>query len=156
MEEISDPEFQATGTIRQQVPLLEDTQKINIFGFGKDGQKRVDLTDRVNNVVQQSLKTILGGQFSEKEADRLIASYYNPALPEKFNQKRLAELRTQLKEKTDYLDARNKYFIENGTLNGFNLQPPSAENIRKEALKIYEENLKANEESENKLIEKYK
>tara|TARA_Y100000114_G_scaffold40562_1_gene36072 strand:+ start:69 stop:1394 length:1326 start_codon:yes stop_codon:yes gene_type:complete len=149
MEEIADPDFDATGSIRQKTPLLEDFQKITAIG-----QKRIDLTDRVNNVVQQSLKTILGGQFAKEEADRLIASYYNPALPEEFNQRRLAELRTQLKEKTDYLDARNKYFIEKGTLNGFNLQPPSAEKIRKEALRIYDETTKDNKNETDKEIER--
>ena len=148
MQEIADPDFDATGSLTQKTPLLEDFQK-----FGKDGQKRLDLSDRVRNVVQQSLRTILGAAFTEKEGNALIASYYNPALPEKFNQRRLAELRTQLKEKTDYLDARNNYFIEKGTLRDFNLQPPSAENIRKEALRIYNETTKGIKNETDKEIE---
>jgi len=151
LEEINDPDFQATGTIRQKSPILEDFLK-----FDSQGQKRLDLTDRVRNVVQQSLRTILGSAFTEREGNALIASYYNPALPEKFNQKRLAELQTQLKAKTDYEDARINHFIEKGSMEGFNLKPPSAEDIKKESLKLYKDSLKANEESENKLIDKYK
>lgn len=151
LAEINDPDFQATGTIRQKSPILEDLLK-----FDSQGQRRLDLSDRVRNVVQQSLRTILGAQFTEREGEKLIASYFNPALPESYNQRRLAELQTQLKAKTDYEDARINHFIENGTMDKFNLKPPSAEDIKKESLKLYDESLKANEESENRLIDKYK
>ena len=148
MEEIADPDFDATGSLRQKTPLLEPFQT-----FDKKGQKRLDLSDRVTNVVQQSLRTILGAAFTDEEGKRMIASYYNPSLPEKFNLRRLSELRTQLKEKTDYLDARNKEFIEKGTLKDFKLQPPSAEKIKKEALRIYDENLEKNQDKIDKEIE---
>ena len=151
LAEINDPDFQATGTIRQKSPILEDLLK-----FDSQGQRRLDLSDRVRNVVQQSLRTILGAQFTEREGEKLIASYFNPALTESYNQRRLAELQTQLKAKTDYEDARINHFIENGTMDKFNLKPPSAEDIKKESLKLYDESLKANEESENRLIDKYK
>jgi hypothetical protein len=158
IEVISDPDFDATGTILQKSPL---TSGLQVLDFG-DNQKRVDLNDRVRNIVQQSLRSILGAQFTEREGEKLIASYFNPALPEEFNLKRLADLQAQLQAKTNFEDARQKEFVEKGTISNFKLTPPSADDIRKKGLEIFNKNQKKNqskdedkdEDKEDSLVKK--
>ncbi len=74
---------------------------------------------QVGFVVQQSLKEILGGQFSEKEGQQLIKRSYDPALSDTQNQKKLAGLTKRLemmaKAKQDAID----HAVEFGTLKGF-------------------------------------
>lgn len=153
IKEVSDPNFQATGTFVQKLPEFASNLQI----FTDKGQKREDVTNRVRNVVQQSLKRILGGAFAMKEADQLIASYFNPKLDESFNLNRLAQLQTQLDAKIKYEEARRNHLIEYGSLSNpkFTLQPPNPEEIRKQALQIYNDAIKTNETEQN-LIEKYK
>ncbi len=55
--------------------------------------------DAVNNimgVVFQSLRATLGAQFTQREAERLVAAAYNPKLPEEMNIARLARARDVL------------------------------------------------------------
>jgi hypothetical protein len=104
----------------------------------------------------------LGAQFTEREGEKLIASYFNPALPEEFNLKRLADLQAQLQAKTNFEDARQKEFVEKGTISNFKLTPPSADDIRKKGLEIFNKNQKKNqskdedkdEDKEDSLVKK--
>lgn len=77
------------------------------------------MKDRVEEVVQRSLRTILGAQFTEKEGDRLIARAYNPSLGEEENAKRLTALVTQLRTMKEAQDSAAEYFRQNNTLDGW-------------------------------------
>lgn len=73
----------------------------------------------VGNVVFQSLKEILGGQFTEKEGQKLVQQSYDPRLSDKENS---AKLRATIKKLEDMAVAKQSsanYFAEKGTLKGF-------------------------------------
>lgn len=73
----------------------------------------------VETVVQQSLKQILGGAFSEKEAKQLIERAYNPRLSAAANKSKVDALINKIeagaKAKQDSID----YATKHGTLKGF-------------------------------------
>jgi len=75
--------------------------------------------DQVTEVVQRNLKLILGGQFSEKEGERLIARAYNPALGQEENARRVKALMTQIKSANEAQAQMAEYFGREGTLKGF-------------------------------------
>ena len=78
-----------------------------------------DAKDRVEQVVQRSLKETLGAQFAASEGDRLIARAYNPSLPPAQNAARLRALFLALQSTAAQKQAMRGYFNENGTLQGF-------------------------------------
>jgi hypothetical protein len=75
--------------------------------------------DRVGEIVQRNLKTILGAQFTQKEGDALIARAYNPALGEGENAARLKALLGTMEKALTAKQAAAEYFEANGTLKGF-------------------------------------
>lgn len=77
------------------------------------------LQEDVEFVAQQSLKQILGGQFSEKEGENLIRRTYNPRLPDEVNQRKLDTLIKQLGAQAEAKQKALDYFSEHGTLKGF-------------------------------------
>lgn len=81
--------------------------------------------EAVGEVVQRSLRQVLGAQFTEKEGERLIARAYNPALPEVENRKRVARLRIQLTQAAKAKDNAVRYFEKHGTLKGWKGRLPS-------------------------------
>lgn len=81
--------------------------------------------EAVGEVVQRSLRQVLGAQFTEKEGERLIARAYNPALPEIENRKRVARLRIQLTQAAQAKDQAVRYFEKHGTLKGWKGRLPS-------------------------------
>ncbi len=78
-----------------------------------------DVREMVEYTVQQSLRPILGAQFTEKEGERLISRVYNPRLDEKINAKRLDRLISMLQRARAEKVKAAEYFRENGTLVGF-------------------------------------
>jgi len=77
--------------------------------------------DQVTEVVQRNLKLILGGQFGEKEGERLIARAYNPALGQEENARRVKALMTQIKSANEAQAQMAAFFGKEGTLKGFNV-----------------------------------
>lgn len=73
----------------------------------------------VETVVQQSLKQILGGQFSEKEAKQLIERAYNPRLPAATNKAKLDSLIKKIEAGAKAKQASIDYASKHGTLKGF-------------------------------------
>jgi hypothetical protein len=83
-------------------------------------QESADAQQTVEEVVQQSLKAILGAQFTEKEAARLIERAYDPALDESYNEERVARLYNALKQGLERRRAAARYWEKHGgTLSGF-------------------------------------
>jgi len=79
----------------------------------------LDAQQKVEEVVQRSLRVTLGAQFTEKEGERLIARAYNPQLSPKKNARRLRKLYQKLGETAQARNAMADYFDKNGTLQGY-------------------------------------
>jgi hypothetical protein len=79
----------------------------------------IAVRDMVESVIQQSLRQILGAQFTEKEAERLIQRSYNEKLDEKTNAKKLDATIKELETMAQAKEQAAKYFEKNGTLRGF-------------------------------------
>jgi hypothetical protein len=73
----------------------------------------------VGNVVFQSLKEILGGQFTEKEGQKLVQQSYDPRLSDEDNQKKLQASMTTLRRMAAAKQAAVEHFADKGTLKGF-------------------------------------
>ena len=93
--------------------------------FTNTGQNAIRMRERVEEVVQRSLRAILGAQFTEKEGERLIARAYNPNLPESENTIRVGRLLTQLKQAYATKADAAKYFEQHGTLQGWQGKLPT-------------------------------
>ena len=72
-----------------------------------------------------TMKQILGGQYSQKEGERIINNLLDPNLPEEIQQQRfnlfLDKLEAQYNAKKEYAE----YFAKNGTTKGFSYKEPS-------------------------------
>jgi len=79
----------------------------------------VDAQENVAGVVQQSMKEIMGAQFTEREGAQLIARAFNPQLQPKVNARRLAMLMEQLKGQALAKQSMVDYIDLNGTLIGY-------------------------------------
>ena len=62
---------------------------------------------QIESVVQESLKSILGAQFTEKEGERILQRVFDPAVSPQENAKRL---RTVLNKLKSGFDTKRKYF----------------------------------------------
>lgn len=81
--------------------------------------KAIDTRQQVEDVVQRSLKEILGAQFTEKEGERILARAYDPTLDAKTNQEKVLRLAKSLKQAAESKLNAAKYYEQNGTLQGF-------------------------------------
>ena len=79
----------------------------------------VQAQEQVAGVVQQSMKEIMGAQFTEKEGAALIARAFNPQLEPAVNAGRLAMLMEQLKGQAMAKQSMVDYVDANGTLGGY-------------------------------------
>ncbi len=93
----------------------------------------IAMRERVEEVVQRSLRAILGAQFTEKEGERLIARAYNPNLSEKENAVRVDRLSTQLEQAFKAKQDASAYFQKNNTLEGWKGKLPSISDFDPEA-----------------------
>jgi hypothetical protein len=73
----------------------------------------------VGQVVQQSLRETLGGQFAQKEGEALIQRAYDEALPPEMNAARLRALFTQLQSIAETKKSMFEYAKKEGTLEGY-------------------------------------
>ena len=79
----------------------------------------LDARQRVEQVAQESLRTILGAQFTQKEGEAFIARVYDPKLSPQKNASRLRALFKQLDEAAQQKQAMVDYADKHGTLRGF-------------------------------------
>ena len=93
--------------------------------------KATAMKERVEEVVQRSLRLILGAQFTEREGFRLIARAYNPRLSEKENKIRVDALIQQLQYSLDAKQNMEAYAQEHGTLRGYRGAVPSIDDFHK-------------------------
>jgi hypothetical protein len=78
-----------------------------------------NVKDVIESVVQEDLRSILGGQFAQLEAKELIKRAYNPRLNEKQNLARVQLLLAQIKNVTNLRQNLFDYFAKNKTTDGF-------------------------------------
>lgn len=83
----------------------------------------------VEEVVQRSLREILGAQFTEREGERLIARAYNPRLLPAENAKRVERLLEQVERMGEARQSMVDYFDQNGTLRGYKGNKPSMSSL---------------------------
>jgi len=89
----------------------------------------LNMREAVEEVVQRNLKAVLGGQFTEREGEKLVARAYNPKLSEGKNRERVGRLLTQIEKAHKVkLDAA-RYLKENGTLRGWDGAFPKMEDF---------------------------
>ena len=83
------------------------------------GRESINTREAVEEVVQRNLKLILGGQFTEREGEKLVARAFNEKLQEGDNLVRVNRLLSQLKAAASAKQAMADHFMKNGTLAGF-------------------------------------
>jgi len=84
------------------------------------GEEGLDVQQRVEGIVQQSLRETLGAQFTQTEAFALISRAYNPRLPAKTNSKRLKVAANIAQKLIEMKQAKADYFTSTGgTLHGY-------------------------------------
>jgi hypothetical protein len=91
--------------------------------------KALQSRELVEEVVQRNLKTILGGQFTEREGDRLISRAFNPKLPPEENAKRVRRLFLQMSSAAEQKQAMADYFDQFGTLRGYRGKMPTVQDF---------------------------
>lgn len=79
----------------------------------------VSVQNDIANIVQRSLRPILGAQFTQQEGENLIRRAYNPQLDEATNATRLRRLVDVTRKMAQQKLAAAQYFEQNGTLKGF-------------------------------------
>lgn len=116
------------GQLRDALVALQDPTKSltgPVIGMSPDlaltmlNPDAVNVREKVEEVVQRNLRSILGAQFTEKEGERLIKRAYNPSLSPETNAKRLESLIQQMLDAAEAKQKSVTYFEENGTLRGF-------------------------------------
>jgi hypothetical protein len=128
-KQLAVPGADLTGPVRGSTPDM--VQK-----WTAAGRNAIAMRERVEEVVQRSLRAILGAQFTEKEGERLIARAYNPSLSESENAIRVGRLLTQLDQAyKSKMDAAN-YFQKNNTLSGWQGKLPSINDFDPEAVTV--------------------
>lgn len=85
--------------------------------------------EAIEEVVQRNLRLVLGAQFTEKEGERLISRAFNPKLQEPENAKRVGRLLRSIEDAAAAREAATQYFMQNGTLVGWNGRIPSMQDI---------------------------
>jgi hypothetical protein len=89
----------------------------------------VDARQRVEQVAQESLRAILGAQFTQKEGEAFIARVYNPSLKPEKNASRLRALFKQLETAAAQKQAMVDYADEKGTVAGFKGKVPTIQDF---------------------------
>lgn len=77
----------------------------------------------VQSTVMNSLRALLGAQFTEKEGERVIKNTWNEADSTQNNIKRLSRLVQDLEDKADDKDLKTQHYERSGTLADFSVRP---------------------------------
>jgi hypothetical protein len=94
------------------------------------GEKSISTREGVQDVIMQSLRQILGAQFTQKEGENLMARTYNPSLSEAENIRRLDLLKGKIIQMAADKQAAADYYKQHRTLKGYTGRPPVLEDIR--------------------------
>jgi hypothetical protein len=75
--------------------------------------------DEISDIVFQSLRSTLGAQFTQREAERLINATFNQDLEEKYNLPRLQRLLAKTKSIYNSKQSEMDFYTDTGTLKGY-------------------------------------
>lgn len=78
-----------------------------------------DIKSRLEQIIQQDLRTTLGAQFTEKEGKQFLERSFDPKLGYEANKKRLDDFIKMVKSRAEARKKAAQYFEEKGTLKGF-------------------------------------
>lgn len=78
-----------------------------------------DIRDRIRGVAYQTLRETLGAQFTEREGQRLVETYFNPKLTVNQNIQRLNDFVVSLKQVRASQEEVYEYYRNNNTIEGF-------------------------------------
>lgn len=79
-----------------------------------------DIQDQYEKIVGESLKRVLGGQFTENEAKRLFERSFNPALDQATNARRIIGVQQELQQAAEAKASAARYYEANGfSLKGY-------------------------------------
>lgn len=95
--------------------------------------RAVEVKNAIDEVVQQNLRAILGGQFAQQESKELIERAYQPFGSEEDNIRRVARLERAIRKGYEQKKRMAQYFEQNGTLRGFKGTIPTHDTIAKDA-----------------------
>ena len=87
--------------------------------FTKDQDTR-DIAISTLAAIMETLRPILGAQFTEQEGKRILGTVFDPYAKPETNKKNIINLRTRLQKYVLFGDERSEYFETKGTLKGFN------------------------------------
>lgn len=113
LEQLENPNAMLTGPVIGQLPDF-----VQSF-LNPDS---IAAREAVESVVQRNLKAVLGGQFTEREGEKLVKRAYNPTLSQEENAKRLRILIEQMVKAAEMQDARAAWIQDdanNGSFRGF-------------------------------------
>ena len=123
LEQLGDPNALLTGPLIGQMPDFIQNW------LNPDS---VAAREAVESVVQRNLKAVLGGQFTEREGEKLVKRAYNPSLSQEENAKRLRILIEQMVRAAEMQDARAAWIMDddnNGSFRGFNGEIPTLDDF---------------------------
>lgn len=89
------------------------------------GQAGRAVQQQVEEVVQTSLKQVLGAQFTQKEGEGILARTFDPMQEESVNAERVRRLMAQLKLAAQQKNEAMAYYNEHGTMAGYQGHIPS-------------------------------
>ena len=79
----------------------------------------LEVRQDVELVITETLRQLIGAQFTKEEGENLIRRTVDPRLPEEVNVRRIERLVKQIRTAAQAKVSANDYLIENGTLRGF-------------------------------------
>ena len=89
--------------------------------------KSAAVQQQVQNAIQESLKATLGAQFARVEGEQLLDRAFAPRQQEGENIRRVKIVANTLREMLQRKQEMTDYFMENGTLVGYEGAPPDPE-----------------------------
>jgi hypothetical protein len=96
----------------------------NVVGRAPDiarTEESRELEQNIKSIAQESLKAILGTQFTDSEGQRIMKDAYDPTLSAAANLRKLDSTLKELQERFENQESKRRYFEENnrGTIRGW-------------------------------------
>jgi len=96
-----------------------------IFGLpGVIAPSASDTKNRIESVAQESIRQLMGAQFSEKEGENVLRRAFDVSQPEAVNMQRIRELYNNLQTVLNAKRDEAQYYEKHGTLRGYKGQSP--------------------------------
>lgn len=105
------------------------TSRLPGMGLVREFTGASDIKNDILSVGQQSLRKILGAQFTEKDREAFERRIYNDRSEESVNVKRAEKMMETLQTMEDAQRKADAYFAEHGTLKGYPGHIPSSQDM---------------------------